>query len=434
MITYSNANEKLMNARCRLLTREPFYGSFAMGLVYHPYEFPGTPEEAKTMAVRMMSNGNIDMVYYPPFIDRLTTEECYGVLMHEIEHVIRLHCLRGVTLHQQLYNIAADMTVNGQKKNPRVGYPSTSQGGGEYGGRTLPDMDKLVWIPDDWPPNASAEEYYKLLIDSAEQCPVHGAKSKGGKSAEQDDKGEGSGCTEGDKSKSSKGKKCTCQYGSLLDNHDVWQQSDMSQDEARQIVKEMTNQAINRNQGKYPGHLAEAIKQLATPKVRWRELLRRYLGQHVGNKRFTYSRRNRRSDEFGVKGVSHHAAATVNVIIDTSGSISSDELSKFFAEIDAISSRAMVNILQWDYNFQGFGKYRRGDWKKFKVNGRGGTDMAAPYQWLEDNAKVADVQVMLTDGYTNWATPRAYPSIVIVTTNQPGPTWGHVIHLDDGIK
>jgi len=398
------AHEKLMNARCRLITREPFYGSFAMGLTYQPYDFPNMQEEAKTIAVRMMSTGNIDIVYYPNFIDNLTIEECYGVIMHEIEHVIRLHCLRGSTLHQMQYNIAADMTVNGVKRNPRVGYPTTSLGSGEYGGRTLPHEDKLIWIPLGWPEDASAEEYYKRLTNQAQDCKKHG-KNK------------------------DQHAKCTCAQGQTLDNHDIWQQSDISEDEARQIIKEMTNQAITRNQGKYPSHLTEAIKELSTPKIRWRELLRRYIGQHLGNKRYTHSRRNRRTDQFGIKGTSHHAAATVNIIIDTSGSINQKDLATFFAEIDTISSKTKTHILQWDMQYQGYSQYRRGDWKKININGRGGTDMAAPYEWLENNNLVADLQILLTDGHTNWAPPKPYPSIVIITTNQKGPTWGHNIHI-----
>ena len=191
----------------------------------------------------------------------------------------------------------------------------------------------------------------------------------------------------------------------------------------------MVQNAITKNQGSIPGHLLDAVQALGKPIVRWRELLRRYLGQHVGNRRPTLARRPRRNDMFGVKGISHHAAATVNVIIDTSGSIGQHELSKFFAEIDAISSRAKTTVLQWDHSFQGYSQYRRGNWKQFKVSGRGGTDMAAPYKWLEDNGKLADVQVMLTDGYCNWAESKGYPVITCITTDQPSPGWGHIVRL-----
>jgi predicted metal-dependent peptidase len=136
-----------------------------------------------------------------------------------------------------------------------------------------------------------------------------------------------------------------------------------------------------------------------------------------------------------VAGISHHAAATVCVIIDTSGSIGTKELQQFFAEIDAIASRAKVHVLQWDHAFQGYGVYRRGDWKRFKVHGRGGTDMAAPVKWLIDNRMVADVQVMLTDGYTGWADKSivGFPFITVITTPEgttDGPKYGCCVRMN----
>jgi predicted metal-dependent peptidase len=255
-----------------------------------------------------------------------------------------------------------------------------------------------------------------------------------GKGEKDDDEGEGGGC-------STCGNKDDGSYsfggesGQRIDDHTVWNQSDVSEDEARQVIKDMVDVATEKCQGCCPGHLTEAIQRLSKPVVRWRELLRHHLGKHVGNQRKTYSRRNRRRDWFGVAGISHHAAATVCVIIDTSGSISKKELEQFFAEIDAISSRAKVHVLQWDAKFQGYEMYRRGDWKKFKLKGRGGTDMAAPVQWLIDNRMVADVQVMLTDGYTGWAPKSsvAFPFITVITTPEgttDGPEYGSCVRMN----
>jgi predicted metal-dependent peptidase len=258
-----------------------------------------------------------------------------------------------------------------------------------------------------------------------------GADGQGsGDGADQGDQNQGKGKKDKKSKKGNDGNgNCPIHSGKLLDSHWIWDTSETNEDEARQIVNSMVQNAISKNQGSIPGHLLDAVQALSKPVVRWRELLRRYLGQHVGNRRPTLARRNRRNDSFGVKGVSHHAAATVNVIVDTSGSIGQEELGKFFAEIDAISSRAKTSVLQWDHEFQGFAQYRRGNWKKFKVNGRGGTDMAAPYKWLEDNGKIADVQIMLTDGHCNWADSKGYPVITCITTEQSGPDWGHVVRL-----
>ena len=456
----SEASDNLMKARCRLMIREPFYGSIAMDMTWKEdsMEFKDIPEEAKTMGVRLTPTG-AECIYYKPFVDQLSVEELYTVVQHEIEHLVRLHCLRREQRHPELFNIACDMTIHGHKNNPKIGYPV-------HGKKPVfPFADKLCWVPDDMDPNLNAEEYYKNMVDKMPKikmkCTCGGSKPQDqkddgqggggcdedgdGQGGEQDGDGNGKNEKTGngggngkekDKKKNQKGnggggkpEDCPIHGKKLLDSHWVWDTSETSEDEARQLVNSMVQNAITKNQGSIPGHLLDAVQALGKPVVRWRELLRRYLGQHVGNRRPTLARRNRRNDSFGIKGISHHAAATVNVIVDTSGSIGQEELGKFFAEIDSIASRAKTSVLQWDHAFQGFSQYRRGNWKKFKVNGRGGTDMAAPYKWLEDNGKIADVQILLTDGYTNWAEQKAYPSIVCITTDQPGPSWGHVVRI-----
>lgn len=401
-----NTADKLMAARCRLMTREPWYGHIAMSMMWIPSQMSDSPEETRTMGVRIVNGGEVQCLYYPPFVDKLSLKELYAVVQHEIEHIVRLHCVRVSKRHPLVWNVAADMTVNGLKSAPRIGYCEHTSNQ-----VVIPFKDKLVWIPSKWPSDQTTEYYYDKLVKDMNADGSNRESDAGG------DHGSAS------------------HYGKLLDNHDVWRESDVSEDEARQVIKDMVDQASEKCQGSIPGHLASAIAALKKPVIHWRELLRHYFGKHVGNHRLTFSRRNRRRDEFGIPGFSHHAAAHVNVIIDTSGSVSDQELAQFFAEIDAIASRAKTHVLQWDHAFQGFAKYRRGDWKKIKVHGRGGTDMAAPVKWLKDNKLVADVQVMLTDGVCNYlpAEEVNFPMITVLTRptthHHAVPEYGHVVKM-----
>lgn len=441
----SATSDRLMKARCRLMTREPWYGHVAMSMTWIPSEMPWTPEPMRTMGVRIVNGGEVQCMYYPKFVDSLTIEELFAVIQHEIEHIVRVHTIRTGHRNKEAWNIATDMCVNGPKAAPRIGYNEPARN--EI---IIPFKSKICWIPDQWPKDETSEHYYNLLEKKNAQCcpncgkPISRKSGKGKKSNGSDGSG-GDGDDDGDSSNNGGHNKCTTcgqeddgnySYGGItgkaIDNHNIWNQSEVSEDEARQIVQDIVIQATEKCQGHAPGHLAEAIKSLAKPVVRWRELLRHYLGKHVGNQRKTYSRRNRRHDAFGMPGISHHASARVNVIIDTSGSVGTKELEQFFAEIDAISSRAMVKVLQWDHAFQGYSVYRRGDWKRFEVHGRGGTDMAAPINWLCENKLVADVQVMLTDGYCNWPDDKKFPFIAVITTPEgttDGPTWGHKVRM-----
>lgn len=425
-------SDRLMEARCRLMTREPWYGHIAMNMVWIPSAMPWLPESRRTMGVRIVNGGQIQCLYYPDFVDSLSIRELFAVIQHEIEHIVRCHCVRVGARNPEAWNIAADMCVNGKKTNPRIGYPepTTSE-------LIVPLKGNIVWIPEDWAGNLAAEQYYDMLEKQQRKmgkvcgncgrpCGKGSGSGGGGKSGQSDDGcptcGQGNG---GDYSYGGVG-------GKVIDDHSTWNQTDISPDEARQVVKDVVDQATSKCQGHVPGHLVEAIKELGKPVVRWREMLRQYLGKHVGNQRRTYSRRNRRRQWFGSKGISHHAAATVCVVVDTSGSIGKKELEQFFAEIEAISARAKVTVLQWDHAFQGYDKYRRGDWKRFEIHGRGGTDMAAPIEWLCENQLTSDVVVMLTDGYCNYAEDKRFPYICVITTDEgttDGPDWGHTVRM-----
>ena len=398
--------DKLINARCRLMINEPFYGHIAMNMVWIPSQMEWITDHDKTMGVRIVNGGEVQCLYYPPFVESLTIEELYAIVQHEIEHILRVHCLRIGNRDPLAWNIACDMTVNGRREAPRIGFYNQAD-------RTMviPHKDSIAWIPREWPDDQTAEFYYERIAKATETC---------------------ANCGRGDSSSCKCGQYKNIVDGMPVDDHTTWQQSDVSEDEARQIVKDIADQAVQKSQGRVPGHLSDVLKQLAKPVVRWIELLKHYIGKHVGNKRLTYARRNRRRDEFGQPGVSHHSAADVVVIVDTSRSISKKELQQFFAEIDAISSRSTTHVLQWDCMFQGFAKYRRGDWKRFKIAGRGGTNMAEPIRWLKSNKKVPDVVIMLTDGETNWADPSEvrFPFITVITReHSPQPDYGHVVRM-----
>ena len=456
-------SDKLLKARCRLMTLEPWYGQFAMQMVWVPSDMSWQKNEsARTMGVRIKSNRQVECVYYPPFVDKLSLEELYAIVQHEIEHIVRLHCVRRRANLPQAWNIAADFCVNGSYNAPRIGYKEGNAP------PIIPMKEDLCWIPPDWEQDGTTEQYYEKLekhVLKFKICPKCGKckakgkdknKGKGNGKDDSDEKGEsgegggggkgeeggegggegsgkgegGSGCSE---CGSGDGFSCGDIHGKSLDDHTVWDYTEIDEDEARQLVKDMVEQSTERSRGHAPGHLTQAIAELQRPVVRWRELLRHYIGTHVGNRRVTFSRRNRRHRLFGLPGVSHHAASDVTVITDTSGSVTTKELEQFYAEIDMISSRARVHVLQWDHAFQGYGKYRRGDWKNWKIGGRGGTDMAAPVQWLKDNGKLSDVQIMLTDGECNWPEKIAgLPFIFVITRSEkhaPGPEWGNVVRM-----
>ena len=330
-----DAEEKLERARCRLMMVVPFYGHAAMQMRCKASEMPWLPEERRTMGVRIVGDGEVECLYYPPFVEALSLDELAAVVQHEVEHTIRMHTVRRIGFDHEWFNIAADMCVNGSMASPRIGIARDGSGR-----PVIPFRDEIVWIPPYWETDHTAEQYYdRLMIE-------RGISSS------------------------------PCRFGTTLDDHAVWEQSTCDLEEARSAVRALVAEAAARNPGSIPGHLTEAVARLGQPMVSWVQLLRQYVGRHLGGRRRTFSRANRRRPEFGVPGVSRRAGATINVILDTSGSIGSRLLEQFFGEIDRISRRARVHLLQWDMVFRGYDPYRPGAWRSLRVKGGGGLTCA----------------------------------------------------------
>lgn len=404
--------DRLMSARCRLITTEPWYGTMA-SLMRWIKDNVNTP----TMGVRMIRGGEIECLYNEEFCEKLNVDELMAVVKHEIEHIVRLHMSRSGSDRDHLtWNVSADMVCNGTEKNPRI----------------LELPKGAVYLHESLKEENTTEEVYDHLAKNKVKikisCPSCGGKGKG-----KDGQGQGQGqdgpcpmC--GDKNQGGGKGKMTVE-GTWIDDHSIWQGSTVSKDEARQVVKDMTEQATAKAAGNVPGHLVEVLKELDKPIVNWKYVFRQLMGRKAGGKRMTYSRRSRRHNCFGVPGKSSHASIPLNVLVDTSGSMSSKDLELVFTEIEAMSQRFKITVIQFDHAVQGKpAKYHRGDWKKIKIHGRGGTSFQVVFDWIEQNKMVADANIVLTDGYASFGEQRPYHVLWAIVNKDVKPPWGeHVV-------
>jgi predicted metal-dependent peptidase len=425
-------SERLMKARCRLLTMEPWYGTMASMFRWKPNEAVGT------MGVRIVDGGYVDCYFNTKWCEGLTVEQLMGVIKHEIEHIVRLHCVRTGSREPELFNIAADMVINGKKNNPRI--------------KDLPG--KHVTMPDDYQEDITTEDVYARLeqskvIINCPQCGTNHGKGQGkqgqGQGSQQPSQGQGQG--QGSKSgqhghgncpgtktlgSGANGKTVTVE-GDLIDDHDVWAGSSVSEDEARQVVRDMCNQAGIRA-GNAPGHLQGEISKLADPVIHWKYVLRQYIGRQVGGKRRTWSRINRRNPIFGTKGKSNHASVPLTVGVDTSGSVDDKRLEQFFTELETMSQRFKITLVQFDHGYQCHDRYHRGDWRRIKVKGRGGTSFIEYFKAIEEKGLVGSVNLVLSDGEAPWPEARKYPVLWVLMPHgrkeQVTPPWGDVLFIE----
>jgi predicted metal-dependent peptidase len=446
----SNAKERLKNARIKLLLSKPWYGTFASMMRWRQNE------NVKTMGVSISNDGMIDAWWSEKFVDSINTNEIISVIQHEIDHVIRMHVTRCRGRHREIWNFAADMLVNGTKENPNILFS-------ENGENKCHLPDNCIWYTAS-KPNMTTEEVYDELKKNATQCPcgatlidLSGNKGQGkgqpgcqgqqgqgqqgqpgqGGQGQSGGQGQGQGQPGQGQGQSGQGQGCgsgTCpacgSHPQMVDSHDTWDKSTATDEQARQIAKRHADQATQ-SCGNSPGHLQEAITNLKESKHDWKREFGQFLGRECGGKRMCLGRPNRRIDKFGIPGTTRRAMVDLRIMVDTSGSISSDEFQEFFGHIEKISWRAKIKMIEFDHEIQHVTKYRKGDWKKLKVHGRGGTSFVNLLDQAEERGLIGQVNIIFTDGYAPWPEEKKYPIIwVICSSSKVEPPWGKVIHAN----
>jgi predicted metal-dependent peptidase len=387
------AMDHITEARIRLFVENPWYASIATKFNYI------RRDNVNTMGVSLHNDGQVKCWYNVSFILSLKIPEISAVLIHEIQHILREHITRMDGLsYQSIFNMAADFSINGIKEEPDI--------------KNLPKMGCFVPLMKngDVTPEFSylkqeikdrklsrgstSEDWYKLMADSIDSFQPS---------------------------------------GKTLDNHDIWKESTATKDQARAIAKDFVSTA--NSCGNCPRSMVEVIERLNENTYDWKAILKTHVGRiNGGFKRKTYSRVNRRLDTFGTKGNSRHSSSRMTIAIDNSGSVCSEMLEQFFAEIDKISQYFNITLLQFDCSVQGEPqKYKKGDWKNFEVIGRGGTCFNAPLDYMEEHGIIGRINIILSDGEAPPPSERKYPVIWCFynpNKNIGEEFWGQVITID----
>ena len=155
--------------------------------------------------------------------------------------------------------------------------------------------------------------------------------------------------------------------------------------------------------GSLPAGMIELIKKSTEGRIDYRNALRGFRASILSQKRrLTRMRPSRR---FGIEqmGSRYDFNTHILVAIDTSGSVGSEELGRYFNVITTLFKYGIqqVDVLMFDAAVQG-DVMRLDDAKKrkqeFKVQGRGGTNFQAPVDYLVEHPEY-DGMIIITDGY-----------------------------------
>src|ERR1035437_1782145 len=368
--TSTSTTPALALIRFKATVQFPYFSSILFGLI--PIEKRDDPN-MPTMAVDM----HMRLYYNPELLNKVTEEEAVGILIHEINHLLRDHHRRGKSYDGKLFNVAGDMEINDD---------ITSDANC---GVKLPDWcvyPKSHNLPND----QLAEWYYNKLLEQAKV-------SKNGKG---DIKLPGGG-------------NCGSAANGQGEAGEEPMDDDVSNGHNETVVdfyRKGTAEAIedhSKNRGTVPAYLQRWAKEHLKSKVDWRRELRSAVLNSVNMvasgmtdySRMRPSRRQSSCHDFVLPGFVS-PTPTIAIIVDTSGSMSEKHISQAIAEVSTVlqNTRSEIIFVDVDAAVHYIGPIK--DKSQIKLSGGGGTDMCKGYEALRNYKKKVNLVICLTDGFT----------------------------------
>jgi predicted metal-dependent peptidase len=389
--TAAQLSDLISATRIRLRRHSPFFAALAL---FVDVRFTDEVSVAAT-------DGRL-LFFHPKSYGDLQPAERDAVFLHELLHAALLHPSRRGVREQELFNIAADIVVNG-----------------------MVAAEKSVALPkgairDTKLEHHSVEEIYELLQKKTKKkqpkLPLADLLKPGsmGSGTEQE---EGEGGEEGEKEEGKEGGDGSNHdpAGELHDLHD------RSALEAhwKQAIQQAKVLASSQGQGSLPAGMLRHLGEVAEPQIDWRSQLWRYLVRTPTD----FSGFDRRFLHRGLY-LDHLEGESVQVFvcIDTSGSIDDEQMSLFIGEVSGIlSSYPMLDCKLWYADADCYGPYTISSIREFpRPEGGGGTDFrpffkAAMEAWSGHQEAIC---VYLTDGYG--AFPKEAPQLPVLWVIVPG--------------
>lgn len=352
------------------------------------------------------------------------------VLEHEVLHLLHRHVPVRRSLDPILWNTSCDCAVNALMKPKHPHYVDPNH----------PEKSLIVLLPERMPiplpASADAETYYMLLQKDAAAC--------GGKKLVVIVRGDGKAWAitrEGDRRIGNGWK--------VYDLHPHFQTGQDPQDtkgerpaplvseevieaEIRRIVQEACKMA-----GSVPGNLQTVIDKLFTSTQDWRRVLSSFATSvYAESRRRSFARPSRRYS--GYPGRRRELAAHIACVIDTSGSMSEEELTAIGSELYSIArtGNCLVEVAEADAVVQHTYTLTEPMLKarmRSGMAGRGGTVFRPAFEWAMKQQ--VDGLIYFTDGYNadgHWLEHfrPPFPVLWVITAQGQFPaSWGWRLRL-----
>lgn len=426
----------------------PYFGVVLRGLVRR---------ESTVIPTLAVSKYGV-LLWNPEWVGKQTVEVLAFGLCHETMHVLLKHFDRAEALGIKLepgqrpsrdlrrkavmVNYAEDACINEELR--KLAAQVTS------GGKAAP-----VTLPEDWiypdtlkqPDGLIMEDRYRRLLDQVQQ-------------AQQDEEGEGEGEGKGDGEGEGEGEgkgvgqgACGSCTGRPLPGEPAGAGDGRSEAEMaryrRETAEAVREHATRKGRGTVPGGLLIwADEMLTPPKVDWRtqlaRIVRAAIAYRPGAVDLCYTRPSRRQAGLGfgvgvpVVPAFRAPIPQVAVVLDTSGSMSLDDLRAGCAELSGVLQAvgAAVTFCVCDADVHGVREVDSISTAIGMLKGGGGTSMTPAFEALAVHRPTPEVVIVLTDGLIGDGYPAiepAFPTVWVVVgghNERPCP-WGEVVFVDE---
>jgi predicted metal-dependent peptidase len=345
-----------------LMLKEPYYGFFLIMLnkVWDGKRVP---------TAGVSKNGiNYQLAINPEFWESLSEDHRLGLLKHELLHIAFGHLTTFFKFtDKRLANVAMDMEIN-----QYIDKQYLPEGG--------IDIDNYADLQLDR--KAGARYYYDKLKQLQDE------KDKNG--------------TSGD---SNMDKLLEDIENGNVPDHSTWEEFENLTETEQKLIEKQLQKVLSdakeqtiKKRGTVPGEIEGVIivEEIVPPKFDWRGFIRRFAG--VSTKVFTKKIRRKENRRFSDNpGLKVKMRQHMLLAIDTSGSVSDDELREFMSEIYHIYKCGVdITVIQCDTRIRSIEPYKG----KFEmaVQGRGGTEFDPVLEYFNENLKKYTSLVYFTDG------------------------------------
>ena len=379
---------KLAAARTRLILEKPFLGALVMHLPLKASD----PKWCKTTATDARA-----FYYNPGYIARLTLEQTQFALAHEAMHCALSHFNRRGHRLKHRWDVACDYAVNMILDEERMQPPDEAIMNAAYRGLTA---EEIYPVLHEDPPEETQDMH---LFDS--DPPPDGEE---GEPQEQDsDQGKGDQRNEDPAEGQGDQPEEPQDAGNAPEESGETQEAPppppMDTDKLDEQWKSRLAAAAQaaRQAGKLSQSMMRLVDDLLSPQLPWRALLARYM-MNAARDDYSFQRTSRREGDALMPRL-YSQSVKVVVAMDTSGSVTREELQEFLSEIDALKAqvRADVTLHACDDKMDPAGPWRYAMWEGMtlpaEISGGGGTDFRPVFEWVEQDRLDPDLLVYFTD-------------------------------------